>query len=66
MYSIIADVPLMRRKRFTFVVDGEGHLRFSAPTATAAFRWLIEEGHNQAMWIGEDYTLLLHMTRSEE
>lgn len=41
IHTLMVDVPVTKRKSFSFVLDAEGEVLFTSPNASGAFEWLI-------------------------
>lgn len=59
MYTIIPDIPVMRRKVITCVIDPIGEVAFSCKTMAAGLRWLIDQGEEAALLVDEVGAILL-------
>ena len=43
MWTLLAQIPIARRKTLTHVLDDAGELKWSGKTVAAALRWLHEQ-----------------------
>ena len=62
MYRIEADVHFSRRKRLHWIFDERDQAQWSGKTITGALAWLMENGHQRALLLGDDQAFTIDFT----
>ena len=66
LLTLMLDVPVTKRKSFSFVLDSDGEVAFTSPDGSGAFEWLILNGYTNIILVTKGIEMSLCLEQVEK